>query len=94
MAEHGEVLGLNLARGCAHRCAFCSARAYLSYPGDELLELYSNTAERLEAELARRRHQPRAVYISPSTDPFPPLAEVQQETARVVEVLAAHGVEA
>src|SRR5436309_234796 len=48
MAEHGEVLGLNVARGCVHRCGFCSARAYPNYPGDEVLELFSDTVERLE----------------------------------------------
>jgi DNA repair photolyase len=34
------------------------------------------------------------VCISPATDPFMPLVEVQAETARVVAVLAEHGVEA
>src|SRR5205085_5203841 len=34
------------------------------------------------------------VYLCPSTDPFPPLAEVQAETARVVAVLGEHGVQA
>jgi hypothetical protein len=34
------------------------------------------------------------VFLSPATDPFPPLAEIQAETARVVEILAKHGVEA
>src|SRR5207249_1907975 len=30
---------------------------------------------------------------SPATDPFPPLNEVQRETARVVEVLARRGID-
>jgi DNA repair photolyase len=94
MADHQDVLSLNLTRGCAHRCAFCPARAYPTYPGDEVVYLFTDTVERLDAELSRRREKPRAVYVSPSTDPFPPLAEVQAETARVVEVLAAHGVTA
>lgn len=89
-----DVLSLNLAMGCAHRCAYCSARAYSTYPGDEAIALFDDTAERLDEELAGRRRKPRAVYVSPSTDPFPPLAAVQAETARVVEVLARHGVEA
>src|SRR5262249_2056807 len=38
--------------------------------------------------------RPRAVYISPATDPFPPLLEVQRETARVVKVLGRRGVQA
>lgn len=93
LAEAPDVLALNLMMGCAQRCAFCSARAYTSYPGDEVVYLYSNTVERLEEEIKRRRHKPRAVYLSPSTDPFPPLAEIQRETVRVVEFLAEHGIE-
>lgn len=93
-ADHPDVLGLNIAQGCAHRCAFCSARAYPSYPGDDVLYLYQGTAELLAEELAGRKHKPRAVYISPSTDPFMPLVEVQEETARIVEVLAEHDVAA
>jgi DNA repair photolyase len=34
------------------------------------------------------------VFVSPSTDPFPPSSEVQAETVRVVNVLAKFGVEA
>lgn len=94
MSGDGEVLVLNLARGCAHRCAFCSVRAYPTYPGDGLVQLFAGTPERLDRELSRRRRLPRAVFLSPSTDPFPPLPEVQGEAVRVVEVLARHGVEA
>lgn len=91
-ADQPDVLGLNLAKGCAHRCAFCSARAYPSYPGDDVLYLYQGTAELLAEDLASRQHKPRAVYVSPSTDPFMPDVEVQAETARIVEVLAEHDV--
>ncbi|MFN4260363.1 MAG: radical SAM protein [Gemmataceae bacterium] len=89
-----RVLSLNLTRGCVHRCAFCCARAYSSYPGDDVLELFTDSAGQLERELARLRQLPRAVYISPATDPFPPFNAVQYETARVVAVLAQHGIEA
>jgi DNA repair photolyase len=94
LGEQGEVLGLNLTRGCVHRCAFCSARAYPTYPGDGVVYLFADTAQRLEAELSRRSHRPRAVHVCPATDPFPPLPEIQAEATRVVEVLAAQGVEA
>ena len=89
----GEVLSLNLTLGCVHRCPFCSARAYPTYPGDEVVFLYTDTAERLAKELASRTRRPHAVLISPSTDPFPPVTEIQEETIRVVQVLADHGVE-
>lgn len=92
-SNEDDVFSLNLTAGCAQRCTFCYARAYPSYPGDDVLRLYKNTAERLEAELKSRRHAPRAVYLCPSTDPFPPFREVQEELCEVVEVLAAHQVE-
>jgi DNA repair photolyase len=94
MAPHSDVLSLNLTQGCVHRCAFCSVRAHPSYRGDQVVSLYTDTAERLAAELVGRRKLPRAVYISPSTDPFPPVAAVQAEVGRVIEVLAANGIEA
>jgi DNA repair photolyase len=94
MPDFPDVLSLNLAQGCAHRCVFCSARAYPSYRGDDVIYLYEDAPQRLAAELAARRTLPRAVYLSPATDPFMPLVEVQRETAQVVEVLAHHGVEA
>ena len=93
LAPDGAVLGLNLSAGCVHQCLFCSARAYASYPGEEVVNLYVASAERLDAELAGKRKLPRAVLLCPATDPFPPLAEVQAETARIIEVLAAHKVE-
>ncbi|MGE3808653.1 MAG: radical SAM protein [Gemmataceae bacterium] len=89
-----EVLSLNLARGCLHRCAFCSARAHRSYPGDDYLFLYADAPALLEQDLARRKRLPRAVYLCPATDPLPPLFSMQVLTARVVEVLAAHNIEA
>lgn len=92
LAEAGEVLSLNLGQGCGQRCPFCMARAYPSYPGDDRVVLFSNTCDRLEQELASRRKLPRAVVVSPTTDPFPPLAEVQAEAIRVMEILAQHGV--
>ncbi len=93
MPDFPDVLSLNLAQGCAHRCSFCSVRAYPSYRGDDVIYLYEDAAQRLDAELTARRSLPRAVYLSPSTDPFMPLVEVQRETASIVEVLARHGVE-
>jgi len=94
MDDQPDVLALNVASGCAQRCAFCSVRAYPSYRGDEVIYLQADMAERLAQELAGRRERPRAVVISPATDPCMPLVEVQAATAQAVEVLAAHGVEA
>jgi len=91
-ADQPDVLSLNLGRGCVQRCPFCSVRANAGYPGDDVLYLYEGTAAKLDAELKVRR--PKAVFVCPSTDPFPPLGAVQHEAARVVAALAAHGVEA
>jgi DNA repair photolyase len=93
LVDQDDVLSLNLGVGCGHRCGFCSARAYPNFPGDEVVRLYRDTAAELSADLTGRSRLPRAVYVSPSTDPFPPLAEFQTEAAQVVEVLARHGVE-
>jgi DNA repair photolyase len=93
LADQEDVLSLNLGVGCGHRCGFCSARAYPNFPGDEVVRLYGDTARALEAELAGRSRLPRAVYVSPSTDPFPPLASFQEEAVRVVEVLASRGID-
>jgi DNA repair photolyase len=52
-----------------------------------------DAATRLNDELMQSRRRPQAVYVCPHSDPFPPLLEVQLETARILEVLARHGVE-
>src|SRR5262249_37398997 len=57
------------------------------------VKLFSGTAEQVAWELAGRRQRPRAVFLSPTTDPFPPLLEVQTETVRVIEVLARQGID-
>src|SRR5437660_6213125 len=51
LGETGEVLSLNLARGCMHRCAFCSVRAAPNYPEQHSLQIYSDTPARLDREL-------------------------------------------
>jgi len=86
-----DVLGLNLTRGCGHGCAFCSVRAAPKYPHGEAV-LFTNTLDLLRDELAVLK--PRAVHLSPASDPFPPLAPVQEMAAEAVAMLAAHGVEA
>ncbi|HEV3084560.1 MAG TPA: radical SAM protein [Gemmataceae bacterium] len=93
-ADQADVLSLNLTRGCVHRCPFCSVRAHGSYAGDTAICLFKDTARHLDKDLSTRRKRPRAVFISPSTDPFPPISEIQAETARVVSVLAKHEIEA
>jgi DNA repair photolyase len=92
LGDRDEVLGLDLTHGCVHRCGFCWVRAGQDHGGDEGIVFYVNTADRLAQELGRLERKPKAVYLCPATDPFPPLADVQEETARIVRVLAEHGV--
>lgn len=91
-ADQPELLSLDVADGCVHQCGFCAVRARADYDGDRVIRLRRDVVEQLEKELGARRVRPKAVYISPSTDPFPPVAEVQAQTVRVVEALAVHGI--
>jgi DNA repair photolyase len=89
-----EILSLELLRGCAHRCAFCPARAASDHPGDEAIYLYDGLAQRLAVELTARKQKPEAVIVGASTDPFQRVPEVVAETLAVVATLACHQVPA
>jgi DNA repair photolyase len=83
---------INLTQGCAHRCTYCYARAYTNYPGDDRVILYDNIADRLAAELARKRNLPTQVYFSPSTDCFGPYPELQRATYNCMRLLLERGI--
>jgi DNA repair photolyase len=83
---------VNLTAGCLHTCAYCYGRGYSGYPGDARVVLYDNTLEKLKRELAHRRTRPRAVYFSPSSDPFQPATAVVAVTRAVFEYLLESGV--
>jgi DNA repair photolyase len=89
-----SVLSLNLANGCVHRCPFCSIRAHSGYRGDEIVQLYDDTALGLRTELESLQRLPRAVVISPATDPFPPINVMQEAAVNAALVLADYGIEA
>lgn len=89
-----DILSLNHVSGCPHRCTFCYVRGYPGYEGDEVIYLYTNAAELVRSELKERRRLPKAVYLCPSTEPFPPFNEIQAETCRILEALAEFGVQA
>jgi DNA repair photolyase len=92
LGKREDVKGLSLIAG--RGLGFCFANAPATCPGEDVVFLFADTAEQLSAELRAESSRPRAVLVSTSADPLAPLAEVQTETSRVVEVLAAHGVEA
>jgi len=89
----GEVLGLNLSAHCGQECVFCFARAYPGQQAHDAFALYADTAKQIRTELSQRRRMPRAVYLCPSTDPFPPFVAAQVEACRAVQALAEFGVE-
>ncbi len=86
-----HLKSLDLTEGCAYGCAFCLAGGRPSNHDDGVVRLFRDTADSVARELRSKR--PKAVYMSPSSDPFPPFAEIQREAGRVVEVLVAHGVD-
>ncbi len=83
---------LNLTAGCKHLCVYCYARGYSNYPGDNTIVLYSNLAEKLEGELARKRKNPNFVYFSPSCDAFQPVKQVLDSTYSAMELLLKKGI--
>ncbi len=87
-----KVATINLTRGCAHRCAYCYTRGYRSYPAEDTVGLYVNTAAKLSDELDRKRRLPRLVYFSPSSDLFQPVPEVLDLAFEVLEILLQRGV--
>lgn len=83
---------INLTAGCAHGCIYCYTRGYSTYPGAERVVLYTNTLEKLKRELAKKRVFPKAVYFSPSSDAFQPVAEVLAMSYDVMQFLLENGV--
>ena len=83
---------VNISAGCAHKCVYCYTKGYSIYPGDEVVELYENMAERIESEICRKRQKPQSVYFCPSCDPFQPVEQVQQISFDVMKMLLSKGI--
>lgn len=83
---------INLSAGCAHGCIYCYTRGYTNNPGEDKVILYTNTLDKLEEELARKRTKPEVVYFSPSSDLFQPLPEVLELGHRIMEALFSHSI--
>jgi DNA repair photolyase len=83
---------VNVSAGCAHNCIYCYAKGYSVYPGDNLIEVYENMAEKILFEIKRKKKKPVAVYFCPSCDPFQPVPEIQQVTFRVMKILLENGI--
>ncbi len=92
--DRPEILSLEHVNGCGHGCPFCAARLGGDSKAFGSIGLVADAARRLGDELFALPDKPQAVLVSPTTDPFPPLQEIQQETGRIVEALAGQGIEA
>jgi DNA repair photolyase len=90
-ARQPDVMALDYITGCGHGCSFCPARMAGDGQGWDSVRMAADIPERLTEELANLPRRPRAVFVSPTTDPFPPLQEIQDESACIVEILAKHG---
>jgi DNA repair photolyase len=55
--------------------------------------LYENTPELLKQELRRKRHLPRRVYFSPSSDAFQYPPEIQETSLRTMTILLEAGIQ-
>lgn len=87
-----DVATVNVTRGCAHGCLYCYTRGYSNYPGEGRVVVYSNLAEKIESELARKRKPVAKVYFCPSCDPFQPLEPVLDATHGVMKLLLKRGI--
>jgi DNA repair photolyase len=83
---------VNISTGCARGCAYCYGRGYSQYPGEDVVLVYCDTAERVETELARNRRRPAAIYFCPSCDAFQPLDAVLEQSYRSMAAILDAGV--
>ena len=83
---------VNLTAGCAIGCAYCYTVGYSSHPGEGKVAVYGNTLEKLEAELARKRKVPPAVFFSPASDLFQPVHQVLELGHQILEFLFSKGI--
>jgi DNA repair photolyase len=84
---------LNPSSGCAHKCAYCFARAYharyreknVGTDFDSNVEVRVNIAEVLRREL--RRHREGSLAIGTATDPYQPIEGKYRLTRQCLEAL-------
>lgn len=78
---------VNISAGCVHNCIYCYTKGYSVYPGDDSVEIYKDTAERIADEIKHKRKKPVAVYFCPSCDPFQPIPEIHKITFDVMKTI-------
>ncbi|MDR4508336.1 MAG: radical SAM protein [Candidatus Brocadiaceae bacterium] len=87
-----QVASVNPALGCVHQCAYCYARGYTLYPGDDKVLVYGNMGEKLKKELLRRRTLPAYVFFSPACDALQPIPQALDVTYDLMTILFEHGI--
>jgi len=85
---------INPYRGCEHGCIYCYARPTHCYLGlsagldfESVLIAKTNTAERLEHELANPRYKVRTIALGTNTDPYQPIEKTYELTRRILEIM-------
>lgn len=76
---------------CVHNCTFCYAREAIYSDLGDAQKVYGNLAELVERDLERLTLVP-PVLLCTTTDPCQPVAEVRQQTSRLVGLLMRYGV--
>ena len=88
----GLDYGMNLYRGCQHRCIYCDSRSACyeieDFDGEVLVK--ANAVERLRDELPRKRRK-GIIGTGSMNDPYMPLEETVGLTRRSLEAVADHG---
>jgi DNA repair photolyase len=84
--------GINLYRGCAHRCIYCDSRSacYGIDAFDHEVLVKENAVELLEGELASKRRR-GIVGTGSMNDPYQPVEEETGLTRRALDALARYG---
>jgi len=88
----GLDYGMNLYRGCQHRCIYCDSRSLCygidAFDRDVLIK--ANAIELLDKELRSKRRR-GIVGTGSMNDPYMPIEEKTRLTQRALEAIARHG---
>ena len=88
----GLDYGLNLYRGCQHRCIYCDSRSLCygieNFDGDVLIK--ANAIDLLHDELPRKRRK-GVIGTGSMNDPYMPLEEQTNLTRQALEAIATYG---
>ncbi|KAA3643615.1 MAG: radical SAM protein [Chloroflexi bacterium] len=86
----GIKYGMNLYRGCQHRCIYCDSRSlcYGVEDFDREVLVKTNAIEKLEKELASKRVK-GTVGTGSMNDPYMPIEKKLNLTGRALKIIAA-----